>query len=303
MSVDRWIAVDWGTTNLRLWLMSSEGEVLSRINSEFGMATLAPYQFESKLLELIDDWLPVDGNALPVIACGMVGAKQGWYEVPYRSVPCVTSPELNKIETFDSRISVSICSGLCQRIPADVMRGEETQIAGLVFNQPDYQGVVCLPGTHSKWAEVCDGQVSSFQSFMTGELFGLLAKQSVLRFTVDTTQWQEDEFKQGIELAMADPASITGRLFALRAQALVQPSEWSGAAARLSGYIIGLELAASRPYWEGRKVSIIAASSLAEHYRSALEQLGQKVEVLSAEEMTLSGLRAAYRTLGENTYV
>lgn len=303
MSQMEWIAVDWGTSNLRLWSIASDGSVINRASADCGMASLEKDQFEPALLNIIGAWLPQSDTKIPVIACGMVGARQGWQEVPYRAVPCNTDGQLSKVETQDQRISMHICWGLKQQDPADVMRGEETQIAGLVFNQPDYSGVVCLPGTHSKWAQVSNGEVSRFQSFMTGELFALLAKQSVLRFTVDTTQWWDEEFYLGVEQAMADPASITGRLFALRAQALVQTSDWRGAASRLSGYLIGLELAASRAYWEGQRISIIAASSLAQHYQNALRKLKQQVEVVSTEEMTLAGLRAAYRTLGENTYV
>lgn len=295
-----WIAVDWGTTNLRLWLLNAKGVVLARRQSEDGMASLSSDLFEPTLLALIEDWLPTNGHEMPVLTCGMVGAKQGWQEVPYRSVPCAAIPVLNAVSTVDERISVYICSGLSQLRPADVMRGEETQIAGLVFNQFDYQGSVCLPGTHSKWARVDKRAVTDFQSFMTGELFALLAKQSVLRFTVDTAQWQEEEFIAGVEQATADPASISAHLFSLRAQSLVNSTEWVGAAARLSGYLIGLELAACRQYWTGQRVSIIGASTLAKHYQTALNRLGQSVELLSSEEMTLAGLRAAYQTLGEN---
>lgn len=298
-----WIAVDWGTTNLRLWCMDANGGVLESAESNCGMASLSADKFETTLLQAIENWLPQGARQVPVVMCGMVGAKQGWQEVPYRSVPCTATPELNKVLTRDDRISVYICSGMSQLNPADVMRGEETQIAGLVFNKPNFSGIVCLPGTHSKWAKVKEGRVLGFHSFMTGELFALLANQSVLRFTVNTSQWREEEFITGVEMAIADPASIAANLFALRAQSLVGFTDNEGNAARLSGYLIGLELAATKSYWEGKSVWIIAASNLANHYKTALQLIGQHVEVLSTAQMTLAGLTDAYQHLRENCHV
>eukprot|EP00928_Gymnodinium_smaydae_P015382 TRINITY_DN15684_c0_g1_i1.p1 TRINITY_DN15684_c0_g1~~TRINITY_DN15684_c0_g1_i1.p1 ORF type:complete len:304 (+),score=42.28 TRINITY_DN15684_c0_g1_i1:63-974(+) len=296
MSGVAWIAADWGTTRLRLWAISASGEILHHVSKDCGMATLERDQFEPTLISIVEEWLPQSTQSLPVIACGMVGAKQGWHEVPYKAVPCSIEGQMSHVPTIDARIQMYICWGLKQLDPADVMRGEETQIAGWLATDPDYSGVVCLPGTHSKWAEVGKGQVSGFQSFMTGELFSLLAQKSVLRFSIDTEEWSDQEFQQALAVAIEDPASISGRLFALRAQALVGDAGCTGASSRLSGYLIGLELAASRRYWEGRHVAIIAASSLANLYKQALEKLEQKVSLLSAEEMTLAGLRAAYGT-------
>ncbi|MDE0809982.1 MAG: 2-dehydro-3-deoxygalactonokinase [Alphaproteobacteria bacterium] len=148
----QWIAIDWGTSNLRGWAMSDSGRILDQANSEQGMATVnaTDEDFESALLDLIQPWLKA-GGSIPVIACGMVGARQGWLEVPYDEAPCSPHTSLTKVPTRDPRIDVSIFAGVCQESPADVMRGEETQIAGLLSRSPDFGGLICLPGTHTKW--------------------------------------------------------------------------------------------------------------------------------------------------------
>jgi len=282
-----------------LWAMSPCDEIVDSLEIKCGMSGLKPSEFEATLLHHIANWLPIDGGKIAVIACGMVGAKQGWQEVPYAAIPGQLKPALNQIDTKDSRIAVYICSGLSQAQPADVMRGEETQIAGLIFSDPQFDGAVCLPGTHSKWSAIRGGDILSFQSFMTGELYGLLAEQSVLRFSVVPNTWSSEAFAQAVKDAFNKPALVTGKLFSLRAEGLVGGQTAHGSvAARLSGYLIGLELSASKEYWSGAKeVVVIGSSKLVALYLHALAVIGVEARSVSAEEMTLAGLKAARKTM------
>ncbi|ANG65040.1 2-keto-3-deoxy-galactonokinase [Marinobacterium aestuarii] len=283
---------------MRAWAMTDDGITLASTSSDKGMGSLAPHQFEAALLADVGHWLS-PGRATPVVACGMVGARQGWVEAAYRAVPCAPAGELMSVPVTDSRIAVYLCPGLKQLSPADVMRGEETQVAGLLAAHPGFEGVVCLPGTHSKWARVRNGQVTAFQTFMTGELYALLAGQSVLRHSVGSQGWDDTAFADAIDLALASPAGISARLFSLRAEALLAELAPETARARLSGYVIGLELAAARAYWEGQPVAIIGATTLGRHYATALEQLGAQSEIHDGEALTLKGLHAAYQqTIG-----
>ena len=100
------------------------------------------------------------------------------------------------------------------------MRGEETQLAGLLAKNPNFEGTVCLPGTHSKWAEVSGGQVRSFQTLMTGELYALLAKQSVLKHSVDREKWNDDAFLEAIEVGLRNPGEAFAKLFSIRAESV-----------------------------------------------------------------------------------
>jgi 2-dehydro-3-deoxygalactonokinase len=296
-----WIAADWGTSNLRVWGLDRSGQIRAEASSARGMGQLDRAGFEPALLELIGDWLPSDRQT-PVIACGMVGARQGWIEVPYRQVPCtpVALDQVGRPETRDPRLTVMIIGGLAQLAPADVMRGEETQIAGLLLDKPGFDGVLCLPGTHTKWVRVQGGRIVAFHSVMTGELFALLAQQSVLRHSLAGDGWDAAEFARTASATVADPAGFVGRLFSVRAEALVGGLAPAGARARLSGLLIGAELAATQAYWQDTEVTLVGNGALAAHYAEALRVLGRAPEMADATLVTLAGLRSAWQQLAKD---
>ena len=163
--------------------------------------------------------------------------------------------------------------------------------------------MVCLPGTHSKWVHVAAGQgggeVFHFASFMTGEVFDLLSRRSVLRHTVAEAGHDAAAFAEALDEAMSRPERAFARLFSLRAEALVGEADPAAARARLSGLLIGAELAAAKPYWLGRRVALIGAAGLAELYAASLAQTGLTAERRDAERCTLDGLRAARLALME----
>lgn len=287
-----WIAVDWGTSNLRVWAMGADGTALDSRSSDRGMGKLTPGEFEPALLDLIGDWLG-DGIT-PVIACGMVGARQGWVEAAYRAVPCApVGLPMTAAPVTDPRLAVRIVPGLSQTRPsADVMRGEETQIAGVLAAAGDWDGVVCLPGTHSKWAELSAGEVVSFRSFMTGELFALLSTQSVLRHGMEGG-FDEPAFDAGLTEGLSRPESLTARLFTLRAEGLLAGLSPDAARGRLSGLLIGAELAAAKPWWLGRDVVVVGEGTLAARYARALAAQGVPARRVPADDATLAGLKRA----------
>ncbi len=263
------------------------------------MSALSRDGFEPALLDLIEPWLGRD--RISVVACGMVGSRQGWAEATYVSVPCPPlSSRTTRPATKDSRLSVVLLPGLKQDAPADVMRGEETQIAGHLARNPGFDGVVCLPGTHTKWAQVSAGEVVSFRTFMTGEMFALLSKQSVLRHTVGDG-WDDDAFAGAVSDALSRPEANAARLFSLRAEGLLKGLAPGAARARLSGLLIGAELAAARPYWLGQPIAIIGNAGFSQHYAEALAAQGATASVADATEATLAGLTAAYHKLEEAT--
>ena len=289
-----WIAVDWGTTHLRAWAMGAEG-IRARASSDEGMGRLSRDGFEPALLRLIAPWLG-DG-VTPVLACGMVGARQGWSEAAYRPVPCMPlGAPFHRIHPDDRRFTVHIIPGLSQLDPADVMRGEETQVAGALALYPNFDGVLCLPGTHAKWAQISAGEVVSFQTFMTGELFALLSTQSVLRHSM-AEGWDEAAFDAGLSEALSRPDRIAARLFSLRAEGLLHALPGAAARARLSGLLIGIELAGAKPYWLGQEVKLIGAEGLSASYARALATQGLTAERLDATACTLAGLAALRNAL------
>ena len=289
-----WIAVDWGTSNLRVWAMGRDA-ILAEASSEDGMGTLSRVDFEPALLRLIGPWL--GAGVTPVIACGMIGSRQGWHEAPYRTVPCAPVDPLGlvSVPVADPRITVQIAPGLKQLRPADVMRGEETQIAGALTLNPGFDGVICLPGTHSKWAHISAGEVVSFQTCMTGELFALISGQSVLRHGMAGGGWDDAAFDAALSDALSRPERLGAALFSLRAEGLIGDLTAPQARARLSGLLIGAELAAARPYWLGQAVALIGSSTLVRIYARALQTLGVEARILPGPECTLAGLASLAR--------
>ncbi|MEO9682758.1 MAG: 2-dehydro-3-deoxygalactonokinase [Tateyamaria sp.] len=287
-----WIAVDWGTSHLRAWLMRADGSIIERRQSDAGMATLDRDGFDPALRALVGDALPA-----PVMACGMVGSRQGWVEAPYASVPCAPPGAAEAVQVLGT--DVRILPGVKQARPTDVMRGEETQIAGYLAKYPSFDGVICLPGTHTKWVHISAGEIVSFRTAMTGEMFALLSQHSVLRHSVGTG-WDTASFSAGVDQAISRPEGLAASLFSLRAEGLLDGLDPDAARARLSGLLIGAELASMRPYWLGQQVAMIGADGLVNAYSAALAAQSVPCHITNVEEMTLAGLTAAWaQTYGE----
>ncbi|MCC5992948.1 MAG: 2-dehydro-3-deoxygalactonokinase [Rhodobacteraceae bacterium] len=290
MSAPDWIAADWGSAHLRVWGLSGD-QVIRHASSDQGMGQLAREGFEPALLALVGDWLP-EGQVTPVVVCGMAGSRQGWVEAPFRALPCAPlGGPLVQATCRDLRLAVHVVPGLKQVKPADVICGEETRIAGFLVRNPGWDGVICLPGTHSKWVHVSAGEVVSCQSFLTGEMFSLLSKSSVLRHSV--AGWADEGFAEGVAQGMERPERLMARLFSIRAEGLLEGRDPAFARARLSGLMIGAELAAAKPYWLGQRVAVIGAEPLVQHYAQALGTFSVPVTRHDATEMTLAGLATA----------
>ena len=288
-----WIAVDWGTTNLRIWHCDQAGNVLDETKVQMGMGTLTASEYEGVLISHIDHHLS-DDVITEVLVCGMAGARQGWQDAGYLTAPCDT-PALNQavtVHTTDPRIMVRILPGIKQPEPADVMRGEETQIAGFLKQTPDYNGLICLPGTHSKWVHVQNGQVVEFQTFMTGEVYDLLSRNSVLKHSVSGDGFSQSDFVDAVKSAFENPADASSQLFRLRAQHLVHDTGATVLRARLSGILIGQEVAAIQRQWNHQPITLIGEEALCSLYKSALETVGTSVDLNLSAAPTLRGLIA-----------
>ncbi|APH70121.1 2-dehydro-3-deoxygalactonokinase [Aquibium oceanicum] len=292
-------AVDWGTTSLRVWLLDDTGEVLSETRSDQGMAKLSRGEFGAVLeRELAALKAPDD---LPAMICGMAGARQGWQEVPYLDVPVAADAILQAATPIEVGRPVWIVPGLCQRAPAaDVMRGEETQIAGAVARFDGGDSLLCLPGTHSKWVRVKDAAVTGFRTFLTGEMFSLLCDHSILRHSVGSsrrTDGQNPVFRERLRAVLENPAALPSSLFAIRAEGLLGDFPPDDAAAALSGLLIGAEIAGTREQFAGAgtEVILIASGALADLYAVALEEAGMSATVIDAEIAVRAALFEAAR--------
>ena len=288
------IAADWGTSNLRIWGIDHRGQVIDTINNGKGMSSLIPSEFEPYLISLIESWLPKEGNAkCPIIICGMAGAKNGWKEAAYLKAPCppINKKKIIQVETDDQRISVSIVPGIMQTSPPDVMRGEETQIAGYLSKNPDFDGIICLPGTHTKWAHISANEIVSFKTFMTGEIFLSLSERSILKNSVQSNDFDSTSFLEAFEDTYSNPALLSSKLFGLRAADLLENTSTKFLKSKLSGYLIGCELAGAKSYWLGQNIIMIGNNGLCILYQKALKKLGMNATIENTQNVTLDGLK------------
>ena len=291
------IAADWGTSNLRIWGIDHRGQVIDTINNGKGMASLIPSEFEPYLISLIESWLPKEENAkCPIIICGMAGAKTGWKEAAYLKAPCppINKEKIIQVETEDQRISVSIVPGIMQKSPPDVMRGEETQIAGYLSKNPDFDGIICLPGTHTKWVHISANEIVSFKTFMTGEIFLSLSERSILKNSVQSNDFDSTSFLEAFEDTYSNPALLSSKLFGLRAADLLENTPTKFLKSKLSGYLLGCELAGAKSYWLGQNIIMIGNNDLCILYQKALKKLGLNATIENTQNVTLNGLKQVF---------
>lgn len=295
-----WVAVDWGTSNLRGWGIAGDGSLAFEKASPRGMGKLTREEFPAALAELLDGVVPARAGKLEVLICGMAGARQGWLEAPYLEAPTdlrgliegAVHPDMG-----DSPISASILPGVCQKAGGDnVMRGEETQLLGLAALNPGYSGMVCMPGTHSKWVQLSGSRIERFSTAMTGEMFELLRTHSVLRHSLTGDldgPGRAVGFKAGAEAGLAHPEQLLGTLFQVRAGSLLSARQPDWCAGYLSGLLIGTEVGANRHLIGGEPVPLIGAPALCALYAQVLDMAGASGAPQDATEIVLAGLKAA----------
>ena len=286
----KWIAVDWGTSTFRAYLVQNN-EVSDTIETKDGMKFVKSHLFEQTLLTLIDRWLDND-KITEILASGMVGSKQGWEEAPYQKTPC-NLKSLNYITPSlkDNRISLKIFSGVCQINQPDVMRGEETQIAGFLNENPNFNGSICLPGTHSKWVEIKNNNIVKFKTFMTGELFEIISKNSVLIHSVKAKKIDKMELLKSVDKILQKPELFSNALFQLRADDLINSKGPLIYKSRLSGYLLAIELLGSVEFWKNSDIVLIGNPDLIEMYQFILNKKVKSIKTFLSSDMILKGLK------------
>jgi 2-dehydro-3-deoxygalactonokinase len=296
------VAVDWGTSRMRLWPMRRDGTLLGERRADDGLDAGRQGGFTS----ILESHLQVLGvpAETPVVICGMAGSRQGWKEAAYVEVPAPLKKVLaDSVAPDAGGRTVRILPGMAQRGAApDVMRGEETQLLGLVLKTGLSDALVAMPGTHSKWVTLSDGSVTSFSTVMTGELFQLLAGQSILRHSIGDAAGSVDPeapaFSAGLRAGLGDPAGVLKNLFGIRAGSLLEGLSLADAAARLSGLLIGGEIGSAARQLSKEATAILVASGRMEQlYRAGMEMAGMALRTADADEVVRLGLLAAARGL------
>lgn len=297
MNQAEYVAVDWGTSSFRLWLVDRAGSVLAERRSGEGMMAAAKPGFAAVLQSHLD--AVGAANDLPVVICGMAGARQGWVEAGYIDTPAHLASILERaVQVSGQSRDIRILPGIAQRDPGapDVMRGEETQLLGALGTDAAGESVVCIPGTHSKWVRVSGGTVERFATFMTGELFSVISRETILSHAVAGADEAEDTqaFGSAVVAAFEAPALAANLLFQVRSNQLLYGGSASAARERISGTLIGIELAAGLAGDQARRgITLVASGRLQMLYRLAFDRLSVAVQSIDAEEAVRRGLSVA----------
>lgn len=280
------IAVDWGTSSFRAYRLDTDGAILERREAPLGILAIANGRFAEALMSQVGDWAH---NGCPaIIMSGMIGSRQGWREAPYAMTPAgadeIAASLVDVPLPNDGR--AWIVPGVMTRSAAgvhDVMRGEETQILGALPALGSGCHRLCLPGTHSKWVTVAEGRIAAFTTHMTGEVFAVLAKHSILGRTMPEDAPEAWEaFVDGLDRAGAG-GGLLHHLFGVRAQILAGGMQDVHSRDYLSGLLIGHECRAAAP---SGTVHLLGAPALTKRYTVALERLGCSVRSLDTDAVT-----------------
>lgn len=285
------IALDWGTTRARAFLISGVGEVLERRSADQGIQSVPSGGFPAAFEAIAGDLRKVAPEAGIVLA-GMVGSRNGWIEAHY--VACPASPD--EIAAAGMKVTLAdgspatILPGLsCDEGAFDVMRGEETLIVGLGLDD----GIACLPGTHSKWALIEGGRITRFASFMTGEIYGLLRQHSILSRLAEEPS-AEDAARGAAEglAASARPGGLLNTAFASRSEVLAGRMPGGAVGPYLSALLVGHEIAGAQALLgRSEAVHLVADGVLAQSYGAALASLGIEARVTTPEAAFVAGVR------------
>jgi 2-dehydro-3-deoxygalactonokinase len=304
------IALDWGTSSLRAYRLGADGAVLDRIESPLGILKVPGGDFDAVFEATVGGWLEGVGD-VPIITAGMIGSRQGWYEIPYVACPAGVAElatNLHVLRTARGR-TVWFVPGVSRidedGVP-DVERGEEAQVAGAFAEGDTSTNVLLVPGTHSKWMVAEDGRLTWFSTFMTGEVFAVLCQHSILGRLMEGDADDAEAFTRGLDYAARDEARCGGllkRLFSARSLGLFDKVPGSGIRSYLSGLLIGSEIREARGCIEGDvgTVTIIGGSALAPVYGRAMRHAGFNCVEVGEEAMVrgLTRIATAAGLIGE----
>lgn len=285
---ENFIAIDWGSTQLRAWHFS-QGICVDSRQQEAGITRLAGRHPREILNAITDGW---QTSSPPVIMAGMIGSNQGWQNVPYLPCPLPLHDLAHHLCQVDASTWIVPGVNILNEHECNIMRGEETQLAGAWQLAP--ASLYILPGTHCKWVEIDKGCLTRFKTVMTGEMHHLLMTHSLIGKALPPQITDRNAFIHGIECGLND-SEILPRLFEIRAAWVVGKLAQDEVGERLSGLLIGAEIAQMqriyRPH-HGQRIVIVGGDALAKRYQTALDLIAIPSEIVSGEAAFLQGIRS-----------
>ncbi len=300
-----WVALDWTPEGINSWAIGRSGSVIMRARSPRKLSSIAPDDIESALLDFLAPWLT--NGPVPIIASGLFGGPLEGRDCPMMHLPCDLSDSLPvPVRTTDPRLQLSVLPRIRQSDPVAATDGEEGVLRGVFADLPDFDGMICSPGPESRWAEISGRKLVGLSGFVTGTIREHLSSLANLTDLTDgsaDSAFDHDAFWTAVHRGMTFPEGLTHDLSRLLSEFRFGMIEAVTAQARLTGKLIGAELAAVRNTWVGRQVMVIGSGLAATLYTSALETQGVPVISRSREDLALSGLKHAYGSLCETSDV
>lgn len=282
----RYIAIDWGSTNLRAWLYQGEQCLESR-QSEAGVTRLNGKSPEAVLAQITHNWRD---SATPVVMAGMVGSNVGWKIAPYLPVPAHFSAIGEQLTSVGNNIWIIPGLSVSRDDNHNVMRGEETQLLGARTLSPS--SLYVMPGTHCKWVQADAQQIHDFRTVMTGELHHLLLNHSLVGAGLPPQEASSEAFAAGLERGIASPA-VLPQLFEVRASHVLGNLPREQVSEFLSGLLIGAEVASMRDFvTQQQAITIVAGASLTSRYEQAFHAVGRRVSTVSGDTAFQAGIRS-----------
>jgi len=283
------ITVDWGTTNFRASLINEENKVIDTISNDKGMMQFEKDEFHGFLIQELSSWLE-QNHKIKIYMSGMVGSMNGWLETIYLHCD-VSLDELsqNLIPIPNIKEEIYIVPGVktLKNGLIDLMRGEEVQIFGALKEASINNAVLILPGTHSKWAKVCDEKILDFKTNMTGEVFNTLSTNTILSKSISNKEINIKAFEKGVALSQ-EKGGLLNQVFQARAQAkeIGEDNIYSF----LSGILIGHEIKEMSSLFETKEVLIVGNSTLNTLYENALNQYDMKSKTIDSNIATVNAM-------------
>ena len=283
---DGFIAVDWGTTNRRAYSIDASGKCSEEFEDGKGVLSVPAGGFPAAVAEIRQRL-----GDKPLLLAGMVGSNRGWIEAPY--VPCPAGiDELVRglVRAGDREIIVPGLSYIGEG-RADVMRGEEVQLLGAAAaGFVDPTALVCHPGTHNKWTVVRRGEIVSFRTIMTGELFSLLKEHSILSDLIQGQVSDNAIFREAARYAIEHEA-LPADLFAVRARVLLGEAKKEDAASWTSGLLIGTDVRVGLSVPTAAQVVVMGRPDLTRLYAAAIAEAKREAIQLDGEQCFLAGIQ------------
>ncbi len=274
------LAVDWGSSNRRIFDITPDGWTVRQDDR----GVLSHPDFDTAI-----DALIAEAAGRPLLLAGMIGSNRGWIEAPYVPAPATLAGIAAAM--LRPRAGVLLVPGVVDAARPDIMRGEEVQLLGALAAGRIGDGLVCHPGTHSKWVEIEDGAIARFRTIMTGDLFAALTARSILSDLLQTPPGTDAPFVAGVDHALA-VADLPAELFSVRARVVTGALPAADAASRISGLLIGADVRLGLGRLRADVVPLIGDPALCERFAVALERAHRNSRIIDGEAAFVAGARA-----------